>query len=212
MYAVVETGGKQYKVSQGERLRVEKLPGAVGETIVLDRVLLLKDEKTELSTGHPYLEGAVITAKVIEQAKDKKVTIFRYKPKKRVRIKRGHRQPFTLIEIESISLKGKALPRKVAAKPVVAPKAVEVEAAKPKAEKAAPKKQIAPKKEVTKTKEAAKAKEAPPAKGKKAPAKKATAKTAAKKPAAPKAKTAKKIGSVKASAETKKTPGTKKKS
>jgi large subunit ribosomal protein L21 len=101
MYAVVETGGKQYKVEAGQTVRVEKLPGDKGASVTLDKVLLVtKDGKCQL--GAPYVSGAKVVAKIIEQHRSRKVTHFHYKPKKAIRIKRGHRQPYTALQIESI--------------------------------------------------------------------------------------------------------------
>jgi large subunit ribosomal protein L21 len=101
MYAVVETGGKQYKVAEGQTLRVEKLDGDKGSSVVLDRVLLLAGDGS-VQVGAPYVQGAQVQAKIVEQHRLRKVTAFRYKPKKNVRVKRGHRQPYTSLRIESI--------------------------------------------------------------------------------------------------------------
>ncbi|MFH1454500.1 MAG: 50S ribosomal protein L21 [Armatimonadota bacterium] len=105
MYAVIKTGGKQYKVSEGEKIKVEKLNGNVGDSIELNEIISISTDKKSVEIGSPVVEGASVTVKILEQDKDKKVTSFRYKPKKRVRIKRGHRQPFTLIEITKINHK-----------------------------------------------------------------------------------------------------------
>ena len=91
MYAVVEMGGKQYKVSAGDNVDVEKLPFQVGEKIELDRVLLMADGE-EVRVGQPTVEGAKVLATVTDQAKDRKVIVFKYKPKERYRRKKGHRQ------------------------------------------------------------------------------------------------------------------------
>lgn len=101
MYAVVETGGKQYKVAAGQTVRVEKLEGDKGGSVVLDKVLLVAgDGKVQL--GAPYLSGVKVEAKIVEQHRSRKVTHFHYKSKKNIRIKRGHRQPYTALRIESI--------------------------------------------------------------------------------------------------------------
>ncbi|MGD9018148.1 MAG: 50S ribosomal protein L21 [Desulfobacterales bacterium] len=101
MYAVVKTGGKQYKVQEGDVLRVEKLPGDVGTEITIDQVLLLADGES-VSVGTPILAGAAVKAKIVDQDKAKKILVFKYKRRKRYRRKQGHRQPFTAIRIDSI--------------------------------------------------------------------------------------------------------------
>ncbi len=102
MFAVIKTGGKQYLVSKGDKIQVEKLEVEEGKTIDFDEVLLLKeDDKVEI--GKPLLEGVKVKGKVLEQGRDKKDIIFKYKPKKRYKKKIGHRQPFTLVEITQIS-------------------------------------------------------------------------------------------------------------
>lgn len=101
MYAIVETGGKQYRVSEGDVLRVEKLPADVGEMIELDRVLALSEDE-RLQVGKPWLEGSKVTAKVLQHGKGDKIIVFKYKPKKNYRRKQGHRQHFTEIQIEKI--------------------------------------------------------------------------------------------------------------
>lgn len=100
MFAVIETGGKQYRVAPGTKIKVEKLP-AEGENFVFDKVLLLGDEK-EVKIGKPYLDGSKVEAKVLKQARAKKVIVFRYKSKTRQRKKKGHRQHYTEIEITKI--------------------------------------------------------------------------------------------------------------
>ncbi len=100
MYAIVETGGKQYKVEQGDVLFVEKLNVAEGETVDLS-VRMLVDGETR-TIGSPVVEGAKVTAKVLAHGKDKKVVVFKYKAKKNIRKKTGHRQPHTKLEIVSI--------------------------------------------------------------------------------------------------------------
>ena len=101
MYAVVATGGKQYKVSEGDIIYVEKLEAEVDSTIELDKVLMVnKDEG--LVVGKPVVEGAKVKAKVLSQGKAKKIIVFKYKPKKDYRKKQGHRQPYTKLQIEKI--------------------------------------------------------------------------------------------------------------
>ena len=101
MYAVIETGGKQYKVSAGQTVRVEKLEGEKGSAVAIDKVLLVADEG-DVKVGSPYLAGASVKARIIEQHRTRKVVVFRYKPKKGVRVKNGHRQPYTALQIDSI--------------------------------------------------------------------------------------------------------------
>lgn len=103
MYAIVETGGKQYRVTPGDTFRVEKLPAELGETVALDRVLMVTDDET-VSIGSPVLEGAKVLCTVLEQDRAKKVMALRYKAKKNVRVKRGHRQYFTRLRVDSIEL------------------------------------------------------------------------------------------------------------
>ncbi|NLK65495.1 MAG: 50S ribosomal protein L21 [Tissierellia bacterium] len=101
MYAIIETGGKQYRVQEGDLVRVEKLEIADGETVKFDKVLLIADEG-KLKVGKPYVDGALVEAVVENQGKAKKIIIFKYKPKKDYRKKQGHRQPYTQIKIEKI--------------------------------------------------------------------------------------------------------------
>lgn len=101
MYAIIETGGKQYRVQEGDVLRVEKLEIADGETVKFDKVLLVADEG-KVNVGKPYVDGAVVEAVVENQGKAKKIIVFKYKAKKDYRKKQGHRQPYTQIKIEKI--------------------------------------------------------------------------------------------------------------
>lgn len=101
MYAVIETGGKQYRVQKGDTLFVEKLEAEAGDKIDFDKVLLVSKEG-ELLAGKPYVDGAKVVANVLEQGKAKKVVVFKYKSKKNYRKRQGHRQPYTKIEIEEI--------------------------------------------------------------------------------------------------------------
>jgi len=102
MYAVVKTGGKQYRVAAGDILEVEKLVGDVGDSLTLDEVLLVADGDN-VTVGRPMVEGASVTAKITGQHRGKKIMVFRYRPKKRIRVRRGHRQYLTRLEIESIN-------------------------------------------------------------------------------------------------------------
>lgn len=103
MFAIVETGGKQYNVHQGSVLRVEKIDAAEGDELVLDKVLAV-DVDGKLQIGTPYVSGAQVKAKVLRQGKGKKILVFKYKPKKNYRRRKGHRQLFTELMIQEISL------------------------------------------------------------------------------------------------------------
>jgi len=101
MYAIIETGGKQYRVQEGDVLKVEKLYAAEGETVELGRVLaVVKDG--DLISGTPVVEGAKAVARVLDHGKAKKIIVFKYKAKKNYRRKQGHRQPYTRVQIEKI--------------------------------------------------------------------------------------------------------------
>ncbi len=102
MYAVVETGGKQYRVQEGDTIFVEKLSGESGSDITLDKVLLISNEG-DIKVGKPVLEGASVEAEILEQGKAKKIIVFKYKSKKDYRKKQGHRQPYTRLKIKSIN-------------------------------------------------------------------------------------------------------------
>ncbi|MED3660987.1 50S ribosomal protein L21 [Ureibacillus sp. FSL K6-8385] len=101
MYAIIETGGKQYKVEAGQEIYVEKLGLEPNETVTFDKVLFVGGETVKVGT--PTVEGATVTAKVIKEGRGKKITVFKYKPKKNYRRKQGHRQPYTKLVIESIN-------------------------------------------------------------------------------------------------------------
>ena len=102
MYAVVRTGGKQYRVAPGDILEVEKLVGEVGEAIVLDDVLMVANGDS-VTVGQPTVQGATVSAKITGQYRGKKIRVFKYQPKKRVRVSKGHRQYLTRLEIDSIT-------------------------------------------------------------------------------------------------------------
>lgn len=101
MYAVIKTGGKQYKVAEGEVLRVEKLNAEVNETVEITEVLLVSNNG-EITVGTPVVEGAKVVAEVLSQGRAKKVINFKYKPKKSTHRRKGHRQLFTEIKVTSI--------------------------------------------------------------------------------------------------------------
>ena len=101
MYAIMETGGKQYKVQSGDVLFIEKLDAAEDETVVFDKVLAIHNDKA-LKTGSPYLKGATVSATVLKNGKGKKIRVFTYRPKKGSKRAMGHRQPYTKVEIKDI--------------------------------------------------------------------------------------------------------------
>lgn len=101
MYAVIETGGKQYKVQEGDTIFVEKINKEEGEEVELSKVLLISKEDG-LVVGKPYVEGAKVEATVLEQGKMRKIIVFKYKPKKNYKRKQGHRQPYTKLKIGKI--------------------------------------------------------------------------------------------------------------
>jgi len=101
MYAIIETGGKQYRVSEGDVLFIEKLPIDVGETYQVDKVLALEKDG-QLQVGAPMIEGASVTFKVEKHGRDKKIIVFKYKAKKNYRRKKGHRQSFTKVVVDKI--------------------------------------------------------------------------------------------------------------
>lgn len=103
MYAIVEAGGHQYKVSPGDTIEVEKLPHAVGDSVELERVLLVGDGE-RVAVGQPTVSGAKVIATVADQFRDKKIIVFKYKAKSRYRRKQGHRQNLTRLTINEIVL------------------------------------------------------------------------------------------------------------
>lgn len=101
MYAIIETGGKQYRVQEGDVLNVEKLPADVGASMELDRVLAVQTDEG-FKSGNPVVEGAKVQVKVLAHGKGRKIIVFKYKAKKNYRRKQGHRQPYTRILVEKI--------------------------------------------------------------------------------------------------------------
>ena len=101
MYAIIVTGGKQYKVENGDVIYIEKLDVNEDETVTFDKVVAVNDDNG-LKAGAPYIEGCTVTGKVLKNGKGKKITVFTYKPKKSAR-KLGHRQPYTKVQIEAIN-------------------------------------------------------------------------------------------------------------
>lgn len=153
MYAIIETGGKQYKVAEGETIWVEKLDAKEGDKVKFDQVVFVSGKTPEVGT--PLVKGASVEGKVSKQGKGKKITIFRYKPKKGAASKKGHRQPYSRVEITKIVSKNapktaaKAAAKKPAAKKPAAKKATT--AKKTTAKKAATKKPAAKKPAAKKT-------------------------------------------------------------
>lgn len=101
MYAIVESGGRQYRAEEGHNFSVEKLPYEVGEQIELDKVLLLANGD-EIKIGQPTVDGVTVKATVVEQYRGKKIFVWKYKPKKRYRRRQGHRQSYTRLRIDEI--------------------------------------------------------------------------------------------------------------
>lgn len=126
MYAVIETGGKQYRVQEGDIITIEKIRAEVGEAVAFDKVLVLSDGN-DVKVGTPYLDAAV-TGSVVEHGKGQKVIIFKYKAKKDYRKKQGHRQPYTMVKIESLT--GAAPKKEEAPKAAAAEEKAEVKEAK----------------------------------------------------------------------------------
>ena len=102
MYAVIQTGGKQYRVQQGDVIFIEKLNAQAGEAVTFDEVLLVGDAD-QSKVGTPVVEGAKVEGKVLAQVKGKKIVVYKYKAKKNERKKQGHRQPYTKVEITAIN-------------------------------------------------------------------------------------------------------------
>ena len=118
MYAIIKTGGKQYRVQQGDEFRVEKLDAKVGDKVVFDQVVAVGGDK--LVAGTPFVDGYAVEAEVLEQGKADKVIIYKYKAKKDYRKKNGHRQPYTELEIKSVSFRKPAAKKAEAAEEAVA--------------------------------------------------------------------------------------------
>ena len=102
MYAIILTGGKQYKVSEGDVIYVEKLNAEAGEEVTLDKVILVSDNDN-VKVGTPFVDGASVKANIVKNSKSKKIYVFKYKSKKNEKKKIGHRQPYTKLQINSIT-------------------------------------------------------------------------------------------------------------
>lgn len=103
MYAIIESGGKQYRVAEGDVIRCDLVSGEIGSEVTFDRVVLVGSDD-DVKVGSPTLDGASVSGTVLRQGRDKKILVFRYKPKKRVRKLNGHRQPFAEVKITKIAL------------------------------------------------------------------------------------------------------------
>ena len=103
MYAVIATGGKQYRVSEGDEIFIEKLAGEAGDTVKFDQVLAVADDNG-LKAGTPTVDGAAVEAEIVKQGKQKKIIVFKMKAKKGYRRKKGHRQPYTRVKINKITV------------------------------------------------------------------------------------------------------------
>ncbi len=109
MYAIIESGGKQYTIKQGDTIRVEKLEGGEGDNVTIQTVLAFNDG-AQTTTGSPYITGASVVGKIVAQKKADKVVVFKYKRRKDSKKKKGHRQSYTELLVEKIDLQGQAVP------------------------------------------------------------------------------------------------------
>lgn len=105
MLAVIKTGGKQYIVTPGQKLKIEKLEGEAGAAIKFEEVLMVEDDAKKVAVGQPTVKGATVAAKIVAQTKGPKVIAYKYKAKKRYHLKKGHRQQLTEVEITGIEVK-----------------------------------------------------------------------------------------------------------
>ena len=103
MYAIIVAGGKQYKVAEGDTIYIEKMEVNDGDAVKFDNVLVVEKDGN-VTVGAPYVEGASVSGKVVKNGKSKKITVFKYRPKKGSASKKGHRQPYTAVQIEKISV------------------------------------------------------------------------------------------------------------
>jgi len=149
-YAIVESGGKQYKAVEGETIEVDRLPVNAGEKVGLERVLMLVDGE-EITVGTPTVDGIQVSTTVKDHFKGPKLTIFKYSPKKRIRVKSGHRQQYTRLTVDAIGKAGET--RKAAKAETAEAPAVEKTEAKAEKKEAAEKKPAAKEKKAEKTPE-----------------------------------------------------------
>lgn len=108
MYAIFQSGGKQYRAEPGAVVKLEKIPGELGEKVSLDQVLLVKDEE-ETQVGQPFVDGTQVHGRIVEQGRHRKIIVFKYKKRKDYRKKQGHRQHYTALLVESIGKKGETV-------------------------------------------------------------------------------------------------------
>jgi large subunit ribosomal protein L21 len=101
VYAVIETGGKQYRVEPGDTVRVESLPGEIGDAVAFDRVLLISDDES-VAVGRPVIEGARVTGEIVEHGLGEKLTVYKFKRRKNQRKRNGHRQQYTAVKINEV--------------------------------------------------------------------------------------------------------------
>lgn len=101
-YAIIQTGGKQYQALPGKTLEIEKIDGEVGQVVSLDKVLFRKNGENKFEFGEPFVNGASVKAKIVKQIKGSKVVVFKFKRRNKYRTKKGHRQQYTIVRIESI--------------------------------------------------------------------------------------------------------------
>ena len=137
VYAVIRTGGKQHRIAPGQRLRVERLDGEIGDRITFDEVLMVRGDDGEVALGAPTVDGASVSAEVIGQGRGRKINVFKYKSKTRYRRLRGHRQYHTDLRIEEVALGGRTWTAPERPRPVEEPEPAdedEVEAEAPSAE------------------------------------------------------------------------------
>ena len=103
MYAIVFTGGKQVKLESNRYTKIERVAGVEGDTVIFDKVLMVSNDN-DIKVGNPYIANAKVTTKIKKQGRDRKIVVFKYRPKKNEKTKRGHRQSYTLVSVESINL------------------------------------------------------------------------------------------------------------
>jgi large subunit ribosomal protein L21 len=130
MYAVVESGGKQYRLSPGDAVNLEKIEAEVGATVVLGKVLMVVDDEGAATIGNPVVEGVDVTAEILAHGRGRKIIVFKYKPKVNYRRKQGHRQPYTRVRVTAIGAPEAAAPKRrtrKAAAPAAEPAAEAVE-------------------------------------------------------------------------------------